>query len=154
MILIAHRGNTTGPKPHLENSPDYIDLALEDGFSVEVDLWCVDDALYFGHDNPQYLVDPEYLMVRKQTLWIHCKNKEAFSYCLKNKLHCFWHNVDDYTMTNWGYVWAYPGKEPVNQLTVLVMPENIWPTKKTISLNAFGACSDWVGEIRDYINRV
>jgi hypothetical protein len=57
-------------------------------------------------------------------------------------------------MTNWGYVWAYPGKEPVNQLTVLVMPENVWPTKKTISLNAFGACSDWVGEIRDYINRI
>ena len=154
MILISHRGNINGKFESYENEPNYIDKAILEGYDVEIDVWCKDDILWLGHDKPDYGIDFRWFRDRISKLWIHCKNKEAFSYCLKNKLHCFWHNVDDYTMTNWGYVWAYPGKEPVNQLTVLVMPENIWPTKKTISLNAFGACSDWVGEIRDYINRI
>jgi hypothetical protein len=43
MIYISHRGNIDGKKPHLENSPSYIDEAIELGYDVEVDLWFVDD---------------------------------------------------------------------------------------------------------------
>ena len=36
MILISHRGNVDGKKPHLENNPDYINNALkENGLLVE-----------------------------------------------------------------------------------------------------------------------
>ena len=43
MILISHRGNIDGPNPKLENSPEYIQLAMEKGFDVEVDVWYKDD---------------------------------------------------------------------------------------------------------------
>ena len=39
MIFIAHRGNTKGPNKELENTPGYIDEALDNGFDVEVDIW-------------------------------------------------------------------------------------------------------------------
>ena len=59
MIYIAHRGNIRGPNPERENSPDYIDEAIQSGYYVEVDVrmdaipvWIVDivsviNKLYF-----------------------------------------------------------------------------------------------------------
>jgi hypothetical protein len=41
--LYAHRGNLFGPKPELENTPDYIDQAIKFGFKVEVDVWLNSD---------------------------------------------------------------------------------------------------------------
>ena len=38
MKLISHRGNLLGRFPEFENSPKYIDLAIETGFEVEIDL--------------------------------------------------------------------------------------------------------------------
>ena len=38
-ILIAHRGNTRGPKPEKENQPEYILQAIQEGFDVEIDVW-------------------------------------------------------------------------------------------------------------------
>jgi glycerophosphoryl diester phosphodiesterase len=59
--LYAHRGNLFGPKPELENTPDYIDEAIKFGFKVEVDVWLKEDGnLYLGHDKPDNLVSFEY----------------------------------------------------------------------------------------------
>ena len=37
MKLIAHRGNTHGPEEGKENSPDYIDKCLSEGYDAEID---------------------------------------------------------------------------------------------------------------------
>ena len=37
MKLIAHRGNTHGPEEDKENSPDYIDKCLSEGYDAEID---------------------------------------------------------------------------------------------------------------------
>lgn len=153
MTLIAHRGNINGPNEERENSPDYIDEAIKQNYSVEVDLHFFDDKLFLGHDYGQYEIDGDFLQQRKNWLYVHCKNPQAFAYALRNKLHCFYHDKDDYTMTNFGYVWAYPGQEIVNNLTILVMPERQWSIKETVGRFPFGICSDIVGEIRGYINR-
>ena len=34
MILIAHRGNTSGPNPEKENNPQYVDKAIDSGYNV------------------------------------------------------------------------------------------------------------------------
>ena len=34
MHLIAHRGNISGPNPKRENTPEYIEEAIEKGFDV------------------------------------------------------------------------------------------------------------------------
>ena len=136
MILISHRGNIDGPKPELENSPEYIQKALDQGYDCEIDLWHKDDKFWLGHDEPQYEIDQSFLF--NDRLWIHCKNKEALGKML-NISNCFWHDTDDYTITSQGYVWAYPGKEPTGSKCICVKPET---TK--ISREWFGVCSDYI----------
>lgn len=153
MMLISHRGNLTGRLPYRENSPDYIQEALDAGYSVEIDMRVcekVDAApdIWLGHDDMQYQVTLEWLQERQNYLWIHCKNREALEYCLGKKLHCFWHDTDDYTMTSNGYVWAYPGKHRAGPFTILVMPELHCPVDQIENLLCFGVCSDHVAQIK------
>ena len=146
MLLISHRGNIKGPNPTLENSPAYIQKALHSGFSVEIDLRVKDGQLYLGHDYPEHLIDEEFLVQNKERLWVHCKDSEAFTRAIKLNLNCFWHNTDDYTMTKYGYVWCYPGKEPVGKLSVIVLPEQV---HQPIDKNWFAVCSDYVLDIKN-----
>jgi hypothetical protein len=145
MILIAHRGNINGPNIAEENNPYYLDDAIERGYCVEVDLRMIKNDLYFGHDYEQYKVKENYLIDRVDHLWIHCKDVLAMAYCFNHpKLHYFWHENDDYTMTNFGYTWAYPGKEVVNDMTIMVMPEKHWNYEEIKQINPIGVCSDYV----------
>ena len=155
MMLISHRGNLNGKLPDRENSPKYIQEALDAGYSVEVDLWVSPRSLHgeypilcLGHDNPQYKVTLEWLQERQNYLWIHCKNREALEFCLGKKLHCFWHDTDDYTMTSNGYVWAYPGKLRAGMFTILVMPELHWSVEEIRNQRCFGVCSDIVAQLK------
>lgn len=148
MILISHRGNLNGRLPNRENEPSYIDEAIKDGYSVEIDMRVTGQDIWLGHDNSQYQIDLPWLQGRKNYLWIHCKNRDAFDFCLRNNLHCFWHDTDDYTMTSYGYVWAYPGKSSVGPMTIMVMPEVHWPVDLIKQQSAFGYCSDFVAQIK------
>ena len=144
MKLISHRGNLTGRFPNLENNPDYVQYAIECGYDVEVDLRTMNGKLFLGHDAPQYQIDLNWLQNRVDKLWIHCKDKESFDVSILNKLHCFWHDTDDYTITSLGHVWAYPGKQPVGTQCIMVMPERIWTVEEIKKINTFGICSDIV----------
>jgi glycerophosphoryl diester phosphodiesterase len=148
MILISHRGNIKGPNPTLENSPDYVQKALYSGFSVEIDLRMKDGELYLGHDYAQYRINEEFLVANKGRMWIHCKDSEAFTRALQLNLNCFWHNTDDYTMTSYGYVWCYPGKELVGKMSVTVLPEQV---PQLVDKNWFAVCSDYVLDIKSMI---
>jgi aryl-phospho-beta-D-glucosidase BglC (GH1 family) len=68
MILISHRGNLNGPNPERENSPKYIDEAIEAGYDVEIDIWLNDGILYLGHDSIQYETSLQWLKNRKDKL--------------------------------------------------------------------------------------
>lgn len=145
MILIAHRGNTEGPKLDLENSPEYIDAAIESGFDAEVDLWVQKNKLYLGHDSPDYLITQDYLLDRENSLWVHCKNGKALEVCLDLEVHCFFHVSDEYTLTSRGYVWGYPGADVIGRYFISVMPE--WDNITSFS-GVTGICSDYV---RNYV---
>ena len=123
MKLISHRGNINGRVPEKENHPDYIHTALSVGFDVEVDIWVKGDIIYLGHDSPLYEVGLDYLSDRKDVLWLHCKNIEAIEYMFNTDLHYFWHNTDTLTITSKGYLWAYPGRQPIKN-SIAVMPEH------------------------------
>lgn len=149
MIYISHRGNLEGKNQNRENHPLYVEEAINAGFSVEVDLRTKDGKIYLGHDEPQYEIPLDWLKVFYRHLWIHCKDKDAFNFALSKNLHCFWHNVDDYTMTSEGYVWAYPGKECVGRFCILVMPDSVWPEDKVYSSKGLGICSDNIRRIKE-----
>lgn len=144
MILIAHRGNIYGPNPARENSPVYIGEALDKGFSVEVDVWYDGTDFWLGHDSPTYKIQESFLM--NSNIWCHAKNLGSLQKMLTNHdIHCFWHQVDDYTVTSRGYIWAYPGKN-VGKNTICVMPE----ATETPSLinSCLGICSDFIEKYR------
>ena len=71
MILISHRGNINGPNPELENSPEYVQLAIEKGFDVEVDVWHKDNEWWLGHYEPTYKVLLDVFF--HGPMWIHAK---------------------------------------------------------------------------------
>jgi hypothetical protein len=120
MILIAHRGNTHGRNKERENKPDYIDEALALGFDVELDVWIKDEQLFLGHDGPETRIDVIFLRERESKLWCHAKNLEALEYLLEHGFHTFSHDVDEYTITSKGYIWAHP-KSRFSSKTICVM---------------------------------
>jgi hypothetical protein len=148
MFLISHRGNLTGPNSCEENSPEAIDRAIEIGYHVEVDLRYIDNKFMLGHDEGQYEVDLDWLTERRDFLWIHCKNLEALSKMCFSKFMYFWHQTDNYTITSHGFVWAYPGKQPVDGCCIMVLPELEWPLEECVKLKTMGICSDYVETLR------
>lgn len=148
MILISHRGNISGKNPESENSPEYIVEAIELGYSVEIDLWLIDDTYFLGHDFPQYKININWILQRKLFLWIHCKNINAIEEIKKNSkqiiyegINYFFHDKDDVTITSKGYLWVYPGKQPVKN-SIAVLPEIF---EDDLS-HCIGICSDNIGK--------
>ena len=126
MKFIAHRGNIYGPNKDLENKVDYIDNAINQGYDVEIDLRVNNEALFLGHDYPQYQIDLNWITKRKNSLWIHCKDLESICYLRKidtqNNLNYFGHNNDDYVLTSQNFLFCKPVKK-LNNHCILVMPE-------------------------------
>lgn len=120
MILISHRGNINGRVESLENNPEYIRLALELGYQVEIDVWFKNNKFYLGHDEPQYEIDRTFLTNTK--LWCHAKNVAALQQMMNYDIHYFWHEEDTLTLTSKNYIWVYPGKQPIKD-SIAVMPE-------------------------------
>jgi hypothetical protein len=84
-----------------------------------------------GHDEPLYLINEEFL--ENENLWCHAKNEDAFHKMLQNsKIHCFWHQTDDYTLTSKGICWVFPNKK-VNENSIWVLPEHT--IYKNITIN-------------------
>ena len=120
-----------------ENKPKYISKALELGYNVEIDIW-YKNGFWLGHDKPLYPVGISFLKNKK--LWCHAKNLEALSLMLlESDIHCFWHQEDDATLTSKGYIWAYPGKQPIKN-SIAVMPE-IYSDDVS---KCIGICSDYI----------
>jgi hypothetical protein len=139
MILISHRGNINGRFEDWENKPEYIDDALSLGYDVEIDLWFIDGKTYLGHDEPQYEIDDDWLGERIDKIWVHCKNIESLNWIRTTNLHYFWHETDTVTLTSKNYIWAYPGKQPING-SIAVMPE----LENDNVLLCTGICSDYI----------
>jgi len=141
MILISHRGNTNGVNHEKENTISYVKDALNLGFDVEVDVWYHEDNFYLGHDEPKYKTNKTFL--RTDGLWCHAKNIDALNHMLEDgKIHCFWHQEDDVTLTSEGYMWTYPNKQLTDN-SIAVLPE-LWKTKIEKPKVAVGICSDFI----------
>lgn len=148
--LISHRGNIDGPKPELENSIGYIEAALKLGYEVEIDIWYIKGKFWLGHDEPQYEVKESWLFDRAERLWIHCKNVEAMVWF--NKIltfNFFFHNKDDAVLTSKQKIWAYPGKQPI-QDSIAVLPE----INNDDVCACIGICSDYIRRYDNSTRRI
>jgi len=157
--LIAHRGNIDGRQPVKENSPDYIDHAIHLGYDVEVDVWGQEGifGLNLGHDGPVYPIDFSFIENRIQHLWVHAKCPYSL-FLLREYLpsvRYFFHQTDDYTITSWHDIWCYPGKDAYGSHAIVLLPET-WMELDQVGkycerTQAAGVCSDFVGQIKNYI---
>lgn len=140
MILISHRGNING-FPDFENNPEKIDHVLSIGYNVEVDVRIYNDKLYLGHDKPEYKISINWILQRSSKLWIHCKDLKSLELISRHSssknLNYFFHDTDKCTITSKGYLWVYPGFQPVKN-SIAVMPEI---NKEDIG-HCLGICSD------------
>jgi hypothetical protein len=142
--FISHRGNIDGRIINVENSPSYIEQTLFHGYDVEIDVWLVGENFYLGHDEPQYRIEESFL--ENDKLWCHAKNDYAFYTMLRNnKIHCFWHQNDDFVLTSKGIPWVYPNKF-VSKDGIWVLPE--LTTYKNIIIDCLGICSDYISRYR------
>lgn len=144
MKIIAHRGNLTGPNPLKENSPDYIEEAISEGFDVEIDLRHKEHCFYLGHDEPQYYVPMSWLVKWKDKLWIHCKDLESLDKISSSPVdfHYFWHEIDRYTLTSKGIGWVLVGQIPFSR-SIVVLPESInYYDNYDRIVNTMGICTD------------
>lgn len=145
MLIISHRGNLMGSDPALENHPIQIDRNISQySMNIEIDLRVINGHYWLGHDDPQYKIDSDWLYMRSNFLWIHCKNSEALMtlscHAYSYALNYFWHDKDDYTLTSKGYVWAYPGKNiPFSGPAIAVMPE----LNSNDYSRFYGICTDY-----------
>lgn len=148
MKYIAHRGQTIGPKLDNENHPALIEIALNKGYDVEIDLRMQNGKLYLGHDSPNHPIDENFL--KNDKFWIHIKDKEALEWISKNPYpyNYFWHENDKYTVTSKGYIWAHPSSD-ITENSIMVMPESVDPKmKNAIYAKCFAICSDYVDHIK------
>ena len=157
MILIAHRGNITGPQPSRENTPGYIDIALALGYDVELDVWGGDGRLWLGHDLSAAIpISTVFLKERDPHLWVHCKNAMAIQMILELApgVRFFFHHADDYTLTSDGFVWCYPGKTPPTPRSITVLPETVMRRESIPGYlkeeHVVGVCSDYAAELQTH----
>lgn len=137
MIFIAHRGNIKGPNPTRENRMDHIFNALEHGYHVEIDVWYEDKQWWLGHDEPKWKTGTT--IFRDPRVWCHAKNAEALSRLKKDKrVHCFWQEDDDYTLTSKGYIWCHVGAVLLPN-SICVLPEIEYNGDWS---KCYGICSD------------
>jgi len=142
MKLISHRGNILGIEKEQENHPAKIDQVLFKNIDCEIDVFFENKNLYLGHDYPQYKISINWLLERKNKLWIHCKNLKVLEHLSNYKdLNYFWHENDRVTLTSHGYIWSHTDTEFVKN-SIIVLPER--SNRKKIEEKCFGICSDYI----------
>ena len=143
MRYIAHRGNIDGIQEERENSKDYIDEAIKLGYDVEIDLRTQDGSLFLGHDDPQYPVTIEWLLKRRNNLWIHAKDYESLITLSKTSLQYFYHSSEAYTLTSNGYIWSHDFNNEMTNMCIvpLLSREEV---EKYDQSNFFAVCSDFI----------
>ena len=145
MILISHRGNITGPNPTRENSPSYIDTAISAGYEVEVDINYLNGKFYLGHDTPDYEISEKWIMMRKSSVWFHCKNLESATKLslLGDGYKFFCHTSDPFVLTSNSYVWVHDLDMELDVRCIIPLLNSEDVTKYNGKI-VYGVCTDYI----------
>ncbi|MGI0058659.1 MAG: hypothetical protein ACREBJ_02725 [Nitrosotalea sp.] len=146
--MISHRGNIDTILPERENAPVYIDEAIFQGYYVEIDVRLIGDKLFLGHDNPDYEITLQWLLDRKDNLWVHTKNFDALSYLIDQDLRAFYHQKENHTIINsCNLIWSHDLSE-ANEKSIIPLLSKQDITSYN-GAKVFGICSDFVALLRN-----
>ena len=130
-----------------------LDEAIAECFFVEIDLRYSKSRLFLGHDNAENEVDQNWILERKQNLYIHAKDLKTIQYLhsLGSELNFFFHAEDGCTITSRGEIWVHPRAYPIAD-AIFVMPEYFGFEIKDM-LQCTGICTDDVLYYRESYNK-
>jgi hypothetical protein len=138
-IFIAHRGNIAGPNLKLENTPEYLQAAMDAGYGVEVDIQWDRGVLYYGHDYSLEPVDEKFII--KRDVFCHAKNIEAIPALMSLGCNVFVHDTDPCVYTSKGHIWCYPGVH-VKSDKAIWLDLHGEPLPEDIPSKLYGICGD------------
>lgn len=148
MILISHRGNIDCVLPEQENSPAYIERAILLGYDVEIDIRLIDGKIYLGHDFPQYEISFDWLLDKRQHLWVHTKNFKALSFLIDKEVKTFFHQKEKHTIiNNCNLIWSHELSE-ANEKSIIPLL-SIDDINRFRGTNVYGICSDFVSTLKE-----
>ena len=153
MLYISYRGIYDGQNYEDANTPNQIGKAFNNGFSVMVDAWRVDNKIYLGNDQPLTEVTPVYLQGNR--FWINARNADMQDWlsAQSSKLYpnYFWYDMltpPAYATTSGGQLWTF-GTVPVDNSSIVVLPEiDDRGLLSTVKLRCYGVCSTYLTFIK------
>lgn len=146
MIFISHRGNLEGRNPSLENQPEYVERALNDGYVVEIDVYdylYAEDVFMLGHDDGKWRANGWWIR-KHQSLLCHAKCVTVLMALKGMNVHCFMHDKDPYVLTSKGWVISHVNNKIAAKGTVQMMPEVHQDLPEYHYDGCFGVCSDYI----------
>ena len=138
MKIISHRGNLYGPETKDNIASKIQEIAKK--MLVEVDVWCLKDQWFLGHDKPENAATFDF--ISNSNFILHAKNLEALKKLTETDLHYFWHQQDDFTLTSKNFIWTYPSKNVTDKSIIVCRTKAEVDYYK--STNAWGICTDYV----------
>lgn len=153
MIYISHRGNIDHVDKTQENKKYYIQEAIDLGYDVEIDVRKKrNGSLWLGHDECENPVELEWLLERKDNLWIHAKNYRALSGLIDEGLRVFYHLAEAHTVIgNTKIIWSHNLVEADKKSIIPLIDEellNFYDGTKEY----YGICSDFVRQAKEKLN--
>tara|TARA_R100001126_G_C4856443_1_gene164895 strand:+ start:301 stop:762 length:462 start_codon:yes stop_codon:yes gene_type:complete len=153
MILISHRGNINTVNLERENTKSYIQEAIDLGYDVEIDVRYADDKFWLGHDEPDYEVELEWLLERKNNLWIHCKNFLSLARLINTNLRIFYHQDENHTIIgNTKAIWSHDIDDANHQSIIPLIDIDSVNSFKNFNQKYYGICSDFIKQVGDKLN--
>lgn len=150
MKYISHRGNLDCATSEDENRPQYIQNAIDLGYDVEMDVRRIENKLFLGHDTPDYEISVDWLLERKNNLWIHTKNFAALSYLIDYDLRIFYHQKEEHTIINkCNIIWSHNLLEANEKSIIPLLKLNDLNTYD--GNNVYGMCSDFIIKLRQLV---
>lgn len=148
MILISHRGNITGRLPEVENQPDYIQDTIILGYDVEIDVRMKEGQLYLGHDYAQYKIELEWLIERRDKLWIHTKDFESLDLLIDKGLRVFFHEQERQTIiNNTNLIWSHDLESISTKSIIPLLNTQSIEKYGHLAQNVYGVCSDYLNKL-------
>jgi hypothetical protein len=162
MLLIANRGNLFGRNLERENSPDYLNEAINQGYHVMVDAWWVEGCFWFGKNRPTHKPiggGIDWLTHAVNSVWIRAKSAETFVRAHDLGLNVFWQQSDMYAYSTWGHLLGFYGAEQAGEQFVHVIPAAEIVTVDSLEIDQFlrtaesshALCCDHVGSVVNHL---
>lgn len=148
MKIISHRGNVCGPVPDKENRPSYIDVVIQMGYEVEVDIRYINDEFWLGHDRPEYKIEMSWMKLRKDYIWYHCKDQNSVIKFLElnDGFKYFCHKKDDYVLTSTGHIWVHDLCSDINEKCIIPLL-NLSDIQKYENSTPGFICTDFIKQV-------